>query len=84
LFWKAFLIPVALHMIWDLPIPNFFYIPLILNGIVSWYIVFGIVQQGLRQVKREQLNQTKEELARTQSVVVAVTSSHRAPVLQPR
>lgn len=82
LFWKAFLIPVALHMIWDLPIPNFFYIPLILNGIVSWYIVFGIVQQGLRQVKREQLNQTKEELARTQSVVVAVTSSHRAPVMR--
>ena len=82
MFFKAFLIPVGLHMIWNSPIPDFFFILHILNGVVAWYIVFGIVQQGLKQVKREQLNQTKEELARTQSVVVAVTSSHAVPVLR--
>jgi hypothetical protein len=36
----------------------------------------------LKQVRREQLNQTKEELARTQSVVAAVTSSHVIPVMR--
>lgn len=82
MFWKAFLIPVCLHMIWNSPIPTLFFIPMLLNGTVSWFIVFGLVQQGLKQVKREQLMQTKEELSRTQSIVAAVTSSHRAPVLR--
>jgi RsiW-degrading membrane proteinase PrsW (M82 family) len=82
LFWKAFLIPVSLHMIWNSPIPDWFFILHILNGLVAWFVVFGIVQQGLKQVRREQLNQTKEELARTQSVVAAVTSSHVIPVMR--
>ena len=53
-FLKAFLIPVSLHAIWDAP----FQLPLmgnqLLTGLVSWYVVFGLVQQGLHQVKGEQ------------------------------
>ena len=83
MFWKAFLIPVALHMIWNSPLSRYvFPAPQLVNGAIAWFIVFGIVQQGLKQVKREQLNQTKEELARTQSIVAAVTSSHAIPVLR--
>ena len=83
MFWKAFLIPVGLHMIWNTrQIPDYFFILHILNGVVAWFIVFGIVQQGLKQVKREQLAQTKQELARTQSVVAAVTSSHRVQAIR--
>lgn len=83
MFLKAFLIPVGLHMIWNSPLSKYvFPAPQILNGIVAWFIVFGIVQQGLKQVKREQLSQTREELARTQSVVAAVTSSHSIPVMR--
>ena len=83
MFWKAFLIPVVLHMIWNSPLSGYLFpAPQLVNGTVAWFIVFGIVQQGLKQVKREQLTQTKEELARTQSVVAAVTSSHNIPVLR--
>ena len=82
MFWKAFLIPVGLHMIWNSPIPDWYFLLHILNGLVAWFVVFGIVQQGLKQVKREQLAQTKEELSRTQSVIVAVTSSHSIPIMR--
>ena len=76
-FLKAFLIPVALHAIWDAP----FQLPLmgnqLLTGLVSWYVVFGLVQQGLHQVKGEQqahlqatLNQVEASMAPQAAVAV--------------
>lgn len=59
-FWKACLIPVALHMIWDSPLPSFFYIKYLALGGVSWFVVFGLVQQGLRQVLDEKLAAARE------------------------
>jgi RsiW-degrading membrane proteinase PrsW (M82 family) len=53
-FLKAFMIPVVLHAIWDAPWQLPFWGNQILTGIVTWYVVFGLVQQGLRQVKDEQ------------------------------
>lgn len=79
-FLKAFMIPVVLHMIWNAGfIPSPFWIKHLLLGVIGWYIVFGIVQQGLKQVRAAQLEQVKEELSKTQSVISAVTGRHLAP-----
>jgi RsiW-degrading membrane proteinase PrsW (M82 family) len=53
-FLKAFMIPVLMHAIWDAPWQLPFQGNQILTGLVTWYVVFGLVQQGLRQVKEEQ------------------------------
>jgi RsiW-degrading membrane proteinase PrsW (M82 family) len=82
LFFKAFLIPMGLHMIWNFSyIPSPFWIKHIILGVIGWFIVFGIVQQGLKQVRQAQLEQVKEELSKTQSVMAAVTGRHLAPTL---
>ena len=53
-FLMAFLIPVSMHAIWDAPWQLPFLGNDILTGLISWYVVFGLVQQGLHQVKDEQ------------------------------
>lgn len=50
-FWKAFLIPVVLHMLWDSPIPPLLDLKYLAIGIVAWFVVLGLVQQGLWQVR---------------------------------
>ena len=57
------MIPVVLHAIWDAPWQLPFSGNQILTGIVAWYVVFGLVQQGLRQVKEEQKAQLQTTLA---------------------
>ncbi len=80
LFLKAFMIPMGLHMIWNFSyIPSPFWIKHIVLGVIGWFIVFGIVQQGLKQVRQAQLDQVREELSKTQSVMQAVTGSHMVP-----
>lgn len=65
-FLKAMLIPVALHMLWDFPyLPSFFFLKFIGLGLVAWYVLFTFVQQGLRQVKKEQLEGLKVQLHQT-------------------
>ena len=65
-FLKAMLIPVLLHMTWDFPyIPSVFFLKFIGLGLVAWYVLFGFVQQGLRQVKKEQLEGLKTQLHQT-------------------
>ncbi len=63
-FLKAFCIPVALHALWDAP--AFLQLPLygntIITGLISWYVVFGLVQQGLRQVQEEQKGHLQQTL----------------------
>ena len=63
-FLKAFLIPVSMHALWDAP--AFMQLPFygndIITGAISWYVVFGLVQQGLRQVKEEQRTQLQHTL----------------------
>lgn len=79
-FLRAFMIPVVLHMIWNTGfIPSPFWIKHILLGAIGWFILFGIVQQGLKQVKQAQLVQVTDELSKTQSAITAVTGRHLAP-----
>lgn len=54
-FWKLFAIPVVLHMLWNSPIPGTFLLKYFLLGLVAWFIIFGLVQEGLRQVRAEQV-----------------------------
>jgi RsiW-degrading membrane proteinase PrsW (M82 family) len=53
-FLKTMVIPILLHMLWNSP----FQLPFELNhigiGIVGWFVVFGLVQQGLHQIREEQ------------------------------
>jgi len=60
-FWKTFLVPVACHMTWDSPIALAVKDPGILNyavtlglGAISWFVAFGLVQEGLKQVRAMQ------------------------------
>jgi RsiW-degrading membrane proteinase PrsW (M82 family) len=63
-FLKAFAIPVALHALWDAP--DFMQLPFfgndIITGLISWYVVFGLVQQGLKQVRDEQRSHLQQTL----------------------
>jgi RsiW-degrading membrane proteinase PrsW (M82 family) len=70
-FLKAFIIPVALHAIWDAPIQLPFEGNQIVTGIITWYVVFGLVQQGLRQVKEGQKLQLESTLATVQASLQA-------------
>ncbi|HLV87772.1 MAG TPA: PrsW family intramembrane metalloprotease [Candidatus Sulfotelmatobacter sp.] len=54
-FLKTMLIPMVLHMAWDAPFTSPFDVHLIGLGIIGWFVVFGLVQQGLRQIRDEQM-----------------------------
>lgn len=71
-FLKAFMIPVVLHTLWDAPWQLPFDGNYIISALVSWYVVFGLVQQGLRQVKEEQK-------AHLQSTLATVEASLQPP-----
>jgi RsiW-degrading membrane proteinase PrsW (M82 family) len=74
-FLKAFLIPVAMHTLWDASIlfPNLSFIVnvflWIATGLTSWYVLFGLVQQGLHQVKDEQQAQLRSTLANVEATL---------------
>jgi protease PrsW len=53
-FLKTMIIPMILHMAWDSPFSWPFDLHLIGLGIVGWFVVFGLVQQGLWQIRNEQ------------------------------
>jgi len=55
-FLKTMAIPVLLHMSWDSPFTSPFDIHLIVLGVIGWFVVFGLVQQGLRQIRDEQFH----------------------------
>jgi RsiW-degrading membrane proteinase PrsW (M82 family) len=78
-FFKAFMIPVGLHTLWDIGIlfPN----SALLNslpveallwvgtGLTSWYVLFGFVQQGLRQVREEQKSHLQSTLVHVEATL---------------
>lgn len=66
-FLKAFMIPVVLHTFWDCPWQLPFEGNAIISAVVSWYVVFGLVQQGLRQVKEEQMAHLQQTLQRVET-----------------
>jgi len=80
-FWKTFLIPMGCHMVWDSTLamgasnPNLFnYGVTLALGAVSWYVAFGLVQQGLRQVAEEQVLVLKKTQPQTATALgIALT-----------
>jgi len=75
-FLKAFIIPVAMHTIWDasVVIPT---LPTVVNyglwigtGLTSWYVLFTMIQQGLRQVKDEQKLRLESTLAHVEATAM--------------
>ena len=50
-----FSIPIVLHMLWNSPLTLPFHILQLAIGAAGWFVVFGLVQQGLYQVRNEQL-----------------------------
>jgi len=82
-FVRTFLVPVGLHMLWDTRLiqenPPVVQISLLLGlGFIGWYMAFLLVQQGLRQIKDEQLKQTRIEMDRTQQILTT-SGRFRAP-----
>ncbi len=71
-FLKALMIPIVLHAVWDAPLQLPFQGNQIITGLITWYVVFGLVQQGLRQVKEEQK-------AHLQSALENVEAQMQAP-----
>lgn len=53
-FFRAFLIPVGLHMFYNSPLPSPFFLKETIVAVVSWFTILGLMQQGLRQVRAEQ------------------------------
>lgn len=49
-FWKLFWIPVALHALWDMPIPSPFYLVQILLTLASWVVILVMIGNSLGQI----------------------------------
>lgn len=50
-FKRVFLIAVALHMLWNANIELPFHAKQLLLGAIAWVIVFGLIQEGLKQLR---------------------------------
>jgi RsiW-degrading membrane proteinase PrsW (M82 family) len=54
-FLRLFGLAVLLHMFWDSPIELPFLLKYLVVGFAAWVALLGLVQEGLKQVRREQL-----------------------------
>jgi RsiW-degrading membrane proteinase PrsW (M82 family) len=70
-FLKALAIPVVMHATWDAPWQLPFSGNQILTGLITWYVVFMLVQQGLRQVQQEQKMQLQSTLANVEAGILS-------------
>jgi RsiW-degrading membrane proteinase PrsW (M82 family) len=71
-FWRAFLIPVVLHMIWNSPLPSLMNLKYLVPGLIAWFVVFGLVQQGLLQVRQEQIHSARAILTESRRLAGGV------------
>jgi RsiW-degrading membrane proteinase PrsW (M82 family) len=65
-FLRAFALSIACHMFWNSPIPNILRIKDIIL-VFGYVVVLGLVQQGLKQVKNEQVKALEVQVAKTAS-----------------
>lgn len=82
-FLRAMFIPMALHATWNLPdtfIPDNWVGTLerVGLGVVGYFVAFSLVQQGLRQVREEQLAHTRSTYRQSQEILTA-SGRFRAP-----
>ncbi len=80
-FLRAFCIPVLMHTTWDISLffPNMNpYLALyglpIGTGIISWYVLFTMIQQGLHQVRDMQKLQLEHTMAHVQATMQPVAA----------
>jgi RsiW-degrading membrane proteinase PrsW (M82 family) len=81
-FLKTFLIPVGLHMLWNSPLldqsNSLALVKRLFLGAVGWYVALTMIQQGLRQVREAQLAETKQEIRKTQEILITTGRFQRA------
>ncbi len=75
-FLQTMCIPMVLHMLWNAPFQTPFELHHLVLGIVGWFVVFGLVQQGLHQIREEQ-----NELG--QAAVPEATPNNGPQLVQP-
>jgi ABC-type polysaccharide/polyol phosphate export permease len=75
-FLQTMCIPMVLHMLWNAPFQTPFELHHLVLGIVGWFVVFGLVQQGLHQIREEQ-----NELGQTS--VPEATPNNGPQLVQP-
>jgi RsiW-degrading membrane proteinase PrsW (M82 family) len=72
-FLRTFFVPVLLHMFWNSPLMRWEgalgLIKPIIVASIGWYVVLGLVQEGMRQIRDEQLTRTRQEYNKTQQVL---------------
>ncbi len=49
-FLKIFFIAVSLHMIWNMPFELPFFTKYLVLGFISWVVIVGLLQEGLKQI----------------------------------
>jgi RsiW-degrading membrane proteinase PrsW (M82 family) len=54
-FLRVFGLAVVLHMVWNSPLQLPFYLKYVAVGFVAWVALLSFIQDGLRQVRREQM-----------------------------
>jgi RsiW-degrading membrane proteinase PrsW (M82 family)/predicted RNA-binding Zn-ribbon protein involved in translation (DUF1610 family) len=55
-FLKVFIAAIVLHALWNLPIHKLpFYASYFLLGAVAWIIVLGLIQEGLKELRKEKV-----------------------------
>ncbi len=52
-FWRLFLVPVVLHVIWNSGLELPFLMKYVAAGFVAWVIVLSLVQEGLKELRTE-------------------------------
>jgi RsiW-degrading membrane proteinase PrsW (M82 family) len=54
-FCRVLVMAMVLHMLWNSPFHPPFYLKEFALGAAAWFVIWGLVQQGLRQVRLEQM-----------------------------
>jgi protease PrsW len=84
-FLMAFAIPVILHTIWDSPLAfgsnsKLSYLSGAVLGVVAWYVLFTMIQQGLRQVREMQKAQLQSTLLNVEATLGLGVKRSQIPV----
>jgi len=58
-FVKVFFTAVVLHMIWNSPFELPYYGKYAILGVAAWVVIFGLIQEGLRELREEKLRLSK-------------------------
>jgi RsiW-degrading membrane proteinase PrsW (M82 family) len=68
-FLMTFLIPVLLHAFWDTPFLLGGIGNMLIAGLIGWYVLFTMIQQGLHQVKQGQMTHLQGTLAKVEATL---------------